>query len=219
MSTPSNSSSSTEASSDRVRLRRHAERGSYDSATVLEIFDEALISHVGVPTADGPIVLPMLHANDGETLYLHGAAANHLLKSGENTEICVTATLVDGLVIARSAFHHSMNYRSVVVRGRARTVTDTGEKTLALDLLVDRVGQGRSSDCRPPNRTELLATHVVAIALSEASAKVRTGDATDEADDLASPHWAGVVPVQTVMGEPVPNADLSPGLAVPDYLT
>jgi hypothetical protein len=122
MSTPSNSSSSTEASSDRVRLRRHAERGSYDSATVLEILDEALISHVGVPTADGPIVLPMLHANDGETLYLHGAAANHLLKSGENTEICVTATLVDGLVIARSAFHHSMNYRSVVVRGRALVV-------------------------------------------------------------------------------------------------
>jgi nitroimidazol reductase NimA-like FMN-containing flavoprotein (pyridoxamine 5'-phosphate oxidase superfamily) len=213
MSTPA----ASEASSERVRLRRLAERGNYDRATVLEILDEALISHVGVYTDDGPFVLPMLHAHDGDSLFLHGAAANHLLKSGTETEVCATTTIIDGLVVARSAFHHSMNYRSVVVRGKARTIAEPDEKMAALDLLVDRVGQKRSADCRPANRVELLATHVLAVPLDETSAKIRSGDAHDDPEDMSSAHWAGVVPMTTVLGDARPNADLDPGIATPSY--
>jgi nitroimidazol reductase NimA-like FMN-containing flavoprotein (pyridoxamine 5'-phosphate oxidase superfamily) len=210
--------SSQSPSSDRVRLRRLAVRGRYDETTIRSVLDEAMVAHVGVETDDGPVVLPMLHAHDDDYLYLHGAAANDLLERGSGADVCVTVTIVDGLVIARSAFHHSMNYRSVVVRGRAETVDDPDEKRRALDLLTDRVGVGRSADCRPPKRVELLATRVLRLPLTEASAKVRTGDASDDSEDMTLGHWAGVVPVATVFGEPEPNADLAAGTAIPDYL-
>ncbi len=212
---PSTSSGPT---SDRVRVRRSADRGAYDSETVLAILDSALVAHVGVDTPEGPLVLPMLHAHDRRSVFLHGAVANHLLGSGTGNEVCVTVTSVDGLVIARSAFHHSMNYRSVVIRGRAVAVEDPHDKLRALELLTDRVGRGRFNDCRQPSSAELRRTCVMAVPIDEASAKIRTGDAIDEPEDLSLDHWAGVVPVTTVLGAPQPNADLAPGIDPPEYL-
>lgn len=169
-------------------------------------------------------MLPTLYARAGERLYVHGSTGSRPLRSaGDGTEapgtpVCLTVTHVDGLVLARSAMHHSMNYRSVVVHGEARRVTDERERAAALDTLVDHVLPGRAADCRPADARELAATAVLALDLEEVSAKVRAGGPNDEAEDLGLPHWAGVVPVRRTHGTPVPAGDLTPDTGLPGYL-
>lgn len=193
---------------DRTRVRRLAERGRYDRATVDAILDEAYVAHVGVVGADGtPLVLPMTYGRDGEVLYLHGAVGNALLRGSSGAQVCVTVTLLDGLVLARSAFHHSMNYRSVVLVGEATKVTDADEKWRALDVITDHVVPGRTAEVRPMNDAEVRATLVLRLPITEASAKVRTGPPVDEPEDLDEPVWAGVVPLRLVAGEPIQAPD------------
>ena len=204
----------TSAPSDRVRLRRGAARGDYDRATVREILDDALIAHVGVTTDDGPLVLPMAFGRTDDVLYLHGASANGLLRSAIDVELCATVTEVDGLVLARTPFHNSMNYRSVVVRGTGRRVDDPDEHLAALRLITDHV-VATWDDGRPPSDSDLRRTLVLALPLDEASAKVRSGDPVDEPQDLDGPHWAGTVDVARRWGGPRRSGDLRPGIEAP----
>src|SRR4051812_29612045 len=165
-----------EAPSDRTRIRRLPQRGVYDRQTIHAILDEAMVCHVGLLHAEQPIVIPTIHWRLGEELFVHGSAASRMLEHGaEGAPLCVTVTLVDGLVFARSAFHHSMNYRSVVILGRARCVSDREEKLSVLTALVNRFAPGRAERVRPPSEQELKATLVLALPIAEASAKVRTG--------------------------------------------
>jgi uncharacterized protein len=204
----------------RTTPTRYRERARYDRDTVHRILDEALICHLGYLNAGRPVVLPTTHARLGETLYLHGSTGSRpMLSAGEGLPVSVTATLVDGLVLARSALHHSLVYRSVVVVGDARLVDDPAEKSQALDALLDHIAPGRAADCRAPNAKELAATAVLALDLVEVSAKVRSGGPVDEPEDYALPHWAGVVPLSLTAGAPVPADDLDPATPVPDYLT
>ncbi|MFC9586461.1 pyridoxamine 5'-phosphate oxidase family protein [Streptomyces yangpuensis] len=208
---------------DRTVPTRSRDRARYDRETVHSILDGAYICHLGFVRDGAPVVLPTLFARVGESLYMHGSTGSRPLlaagRSDPGLPVCVTVTHVDGLVLARSAFHHSLNYRSVVVHGTARQVTDEAECRTALDAMVDAVAPGRSGDVRPANAKELAATAVIRVDLEEVSAKLRTGPVNDDAEDLGLPHWAGVVPVGTTYGTPVPAADLAPGIAVPDYLT
>jgi uncharacterized protein len=203
--------------SDRVRLRRGAQRAAYDPAVVREILDAGLVAHVGVPTPDGPIVLPMAYGRTDNTVYLHGAAANSMLRNARKTEICVTVTLLDGLVLARSPFHNSMNYRSVVIRGVARPVDDEAEHVAALRIISDHVVSNWDHG-RLPTATEIRKTMVVALPLDEASAKVRRGDPVDEPADLDGPHWAGTVALQQRWARPQDAQDLRAGIAVPSSI-
>ncbi|OBF47866.1 flavin-nucleotide-binding protein [Mycobacterium sp. 852002-50816_SCH5313054-b] len=210
----------------RTTPTRYRERADYDRATVHQILDEALICHLGYLSAGGPVVLPTTHARLGETLYLHGStgggpllAAKAATTSGSSLPVCVTVTLVDGLVLARAAMHHSVNFRSVVVLGSARVVEDPAEKLRALRCLLDHIRPGRADDCRTPNARELAATGMLALDLVEVSAKLRTGGPVDDPEDAALPHWAGVVPLGVTAGTPVPADDLDPGTPVPAYLT
>ncbi|BBZ39177.1 pyridoxamine 5'-phosphate oxidase family protein [Mycobacterium conspicuum] len=205
----------------RTTPTRYRERASYDREVVHRILDEALICHLGYANAGRPVVLPTTHARRGETLYLHGSTGSGpmLAARAEGLPVCVTATLVDGLVLARSALHHSLAYRSVVVLGDARLVEDAAEKRRALQSLLDHLAPGRAADCRPPNERELAMTAVLALDLVEVSAKVRTGGPVDDPQDLLLPHWAGVVPLTLLAGTPVPADDLDPATPVPPYLT
>jgi uncharacterized protein len=204
--------------SARTTVRRLPDRGRYDRATAHAILDEGLVAHVGLATDDGPVVIPMLYGRDGDRLLLHGSPASRLLRGGATgTAMCVTVTLVDGLVLARSAFHHSMNYRSVVVFGRAAPVEGLAERRAALDRLVEHIVPGRGADVRPPSEKELRGTLVLALALAESSVKVRTGGPKDDAEDMDLPVWAGVIPLTTVAGAPVTADDLRVAAAVPGY--
>lgn len=201
---------------ERTKVRRLPKRGHYDRETIHAILDEALICHVGFVVDGSPVVIPTIHWREDDTLYVHGSSASRMLRSlKEGVEACVTVTLLDGLVLARSAFHHSMNYRSVVVFGRAREV-DGGEKARALDSLVEHVMRGRSRDVRPPNEIEMRATTVLALPLGEASAKIRTGPPVDDDEDYGLPVWAGVVPIRLTRGEPVADAGVT--VELPGYL-
>ncbi|HEV7919302.1 MAG TPA: pyridoxamine 5'-phosphate oxidase family protein, partial [Thermoanaerobaculia bacterium] len=176
---------------ERTTVRRLPKRGLYDRQTIHAIIDEALICHVGFVVEGAPVVIPTIHTRVGDTLYFHGSAASRMLRSLRGgVEACVTVTLLDGLVLARSAFHHSMNYRSAVVFGTAREVTDAAEKLQVLHALVEHVAAGRSADARPPNDKELRQTLVLALPIEEASAKVRTGGPVDDDEDYALPIWA-----------------------------
>lgn len=204
--------------SDRTRVRRLPKRGAYDRDTIHAILDEALLCHVGFVVDGAPVVIPTIHWRDGDTLYIHGSAASRMLRTlKDGVEACVTVTLLDGLVLARSAFHHSMNYRSVVVFGRAKLVESDEEKLRALDTLVEHVIHGRSKEVRPPNGVELKQTMVLALPIEEASAKIRTGGPVDDDEDYALPVWAGVLPVSLTPGEPVVDRDVS--VDVPEYVT
>jgi nitroimidazol reductase NimA-like FMN-containing flavoprotein (pyridoxamine 5'-phosphate oxidase superfamily) len=206
----------------RTTPTRYRERARYDRATVHAILDEALVCHLGYVSAAGPVVLPTTHARDGETLYLHGSTGGGPLLAAtaapSGLPVCVTVTLLDGLVLARAAMHHSVNFRSVVVRGDARVVDDPGEKLRALRCLLDHIRPGRADDCRSPDARELAATGVLALDLVEVSAKVRDGAPVDDPEDLALPHWAGVVPLRVAAGAPVPAGDLDPATPLPAYL-
>ncbi|MFJ9818946.1 pyridoxamine 5'-phosphate oxidase family protein [Streptomyces sp. NPDC101151] len=210
------------ASTDRTMPTRGAQKASYDKDVVHAILDEGYVCHLGFVRDGAPVVLPTLYGRVGERLYVHGSTGSRPLRMTGETDpglaVCLTVTHVDGLVLARSAFHHSINYRSVVVHGIAHEVTDPEERRTALDALVDQVVSGRSADSRPANKKELAATAVIRLDLDEVSAKIRTGGANDEPEDLALSHWAGVVPLRKGYDAPVANSDLEPGIEVPDYL-
>jgi len=203
---------------ERTTVRRLPARGVYDRDTVYAILDEALICHVGFVVEGRPAVIPTIHWREGDTLYFHGSPAAGFLRSlRSGAEACVTVTLLDGLVLARSAFHHSMNYRSAVILGQAREVTGD-EKRRALDSLVEHVCKGRNAEVRPPNDVEFKQTSVLAIAIEEASAKVRTGGPLDDEEDYALEMWAGVLPLKLVPQTPIADARLKEGIEVPEYV-
>lgn len=208
---------------ERTVPTRSRERAAYDQETVHSILDAGYVCHLGFVRDGAPVVLPTLYGRIGERLYVHGSTGSRPLRMAGRAEpglpVCLTVTHVDGLVLARSAFHHSLNYRSVVVHGIAHQVTDPDEKRTALDALVDQVVPGRSQDSRPANGKELAATAVLRLDLGEVSAKLRTGGPNDEPEDLGLPHWTGVVPLHKGYGTPVPADDLAPGIELPDYLT
>ena len=202
-------------------MRRLPDRGRYDRETIDAILDEAYLCHLGLVDPEGrPFVIPTIHARHDDVLYVHGSPASRALRTARDggVDVCVTVTLLDGLVLARSAFHHSLNYRSVVVYGRATTVVDPAEKVEALAALVEHVLAGRGEGCRAPDEHEVRSTLLLSVPLEEASAKVRTGGPADEPEDLAGPHWGGSVPIHTTFGAPVPSPDLPDGVAVPDRI-
>ncbi|MEU2873951.1 pyridoxamine 5'-phosphate oxidase family protein [Streptomyces olivoreticuli] len=221
---PAASGQSSYEPTERSTPTRYRDRASYDRELVHSILDAGYVCHLGFLRDGAPVVLPTLYGRIGERLYVHGSTGSRPLRSagrqdGPGMPVCVTVTHLDGLVLARSAFHHSLNYRSVVVHGTARQVTEEDELRAALDALVEQVVPGRSADSRPPTAKELAATAVLRIDLTEVSAKVRAAGPGDDEEDLALPHWSGVVPVTTAYGTPVPADDLAPGIPVPSYLT
>jgi nitroimidazol reductase NimA-like FMN-containing flavoprotein (pyridoxamine 5'-phosphate oxidase superfamily) len=193
---------------------------SYDRETVHAVLDEALVCHVGFVVDGRPVVLPHLHARLDEALYLHGSTAARAMQAagGGGLDVCVTVTLLDGLVLARSAFHHSVNYRSVVVHGTALVVQDPQEKAAALAALVEAVAPGRTGGTRPPSRNELAATTVLRLDLHEVSVKVRTGPPNDDLEDLGLAYWAGVLPLVSGPGTAIPDDDLPDEVAVPEHV-
>ncbi|MEU6377389.1 pyridoxamine 5'-phosphate oxidase family protein [Streptomyces sp. NPDC046909] len=207
---------------DRTVPTRSADRASYDKEVVHAILDEAYVGHLGFVRDGAPVVLPTLYGRVGERLYIHGSTGSRPLRMTGQADpglpVCLTVTHVDALVLARSAFHHSINYRSVVVHGVAYDVTDPEEKETALHALVDHIVDGRSRDYRGANKKELAATAVIRLDLNEVSAKMRTGGVNDEPEDLELPHWAGLVPLRKGYEAPVADALLAPGTELPDYL-
>jgi len=210
-----------EAPTERTRVHRHPERADYDRATIERILDEALICHVAWVGDDGRVrALPTIQARVADTLYLHGSRAARAWKAvAEGAEVCVVATIVDGLVLARSAFNHSMNYRSVVLFGAGREVTDPEELLVAAAAITRHVLPGRETEARMPTPEEFAQTIVFAVPIQEASAKVRTGPPKDEPDDLELPIWAGVLPLRTAAGLPEAAPDLAGHVQVPPYVT
>jgi len=205
---------------ERTQVKRLPKRGVYDREAVYKILDEGFICHAGFTVDTQPYVIPTGYGRSGDTLYLHGSAASRMLRTlSEGVPVCVTVTLIDGLVMARSAFHHSMNYRSVVVLGTAQLVEDPKEKMNALHVFTEQVARGRWNDVRKPTEQELKATTVLALPLEEVSAKVRTGPPLDDEEDYALPMWAGVLPLKLTAQEPLRDARANPAIPAPAYLT
>jgi len=205
---------------ERTQLRRLPARGSHEPETIHAILDAGLLAHVGFCVEGQPFVIPTLYGREGEKLYLHGSAASRMLRQLDSgVPACVNVALVDGLVLARSAFHHSMNYRSVVAFGTARKIQDAERKAEALRIISEHVIAGRWSDARTPSEKELNATAVLEFLIEEASAKIRTGPPLDDEEDYALPVWAGVLPLRITAAEPVPAPRLEDGTAVPGYIT
>lgn len=204
---------------ERNQVRTRASRGSYDREAVHAILDEALICHMGFAVDDQPYVIPTIHARDGEVLYLHGSPASRALNTlAEGVRCCVTATLVDELVLARSAKQHSLNYRSAMVLGTATEITDEAEKFAALTTVVEHIARGRAEAIRGPSEAEMETTFVLRMPIEEASAKIREGGPKDKDEDLEGGAWAGVLPVSLQPGTPVPAADVPDGAEVPDHV-
>ena len=202
----------------RTRLRRQPSRGVFDRAVVETILDEGIVCHLGFIHHGFPVVLPTLYARVGDIVYVHGSTASRLLRTlADGCDACLTVTLLDGLVLARSAFHHSANYRSVVVFGRARRVDSHVEKLAALEAFSEHVVPGRWTDVRPPSTRELRATTVLLLPLDEASAKIRSGPPIDEEDDYARPVWAGVIPLRLTAGVAETDNHVPAEVAVPNY--
>src|SRR3954468_19926908 len=203
----------------RTRVVREPERGAYDRETVYRILDEAFLCHVGFSVDGQPFVFPHSYGRKCSNLYIHGSAASRMLRQmKERVSVCVTVTLLDGLVLARSVFNHSMNYRSVVILGKATLVEDPEEKLMALRTLSEHILPGRWNDSRQPNERELKATSVLRVPIEEFSAKVRTGPPIDDVEDYSFPTWAGVVPLEIKVGEPIPDPKLTPGMQIPGYV-
>ena len=204
------------APTPRTTVKRLAARGVYDHDAVLRILDEALVCHMGFVVDDQPYVLPTAYARIGDRLYLHGSPSNRMLRTGKSgLGVCVTVTLLDGLVLARSAFHHSMNYRSVVLLGTATEVSDPAEKAAAFRALVEHVAPGRYATVRAPTPDEITGTLVLRLPIDEGSAKVRTGPPIDDEPDYALPVWAGVIPLALQPGAPIPCPRLDDACDVP----
>ena len=208
------------APTERTTLKRLPKRGEYERESVYGILDEGFVCHVGFVVEGQPFVIPTAYGRVGDTLYLHGSQVSRMLRTlREGVDVCVTVTLVDGLVMARSAFHHSINYRSVVVFGRASAVEDAAGKVAALRAFTEHVAPGRWDEVRQPTEGEVKATMVLALALTEASAKVRTGPPVDDEEDYELPVWAGVLPLRVVAGEPVNDPRLPRGIEPPPHVT
>jgi uncharacterized protein len=202
----------------RTRLNRLAERGRTDRRELYALLDAGLICHLGVLAGGSVTVLPTAYGRSGDTLYVHGSSANRTLKSAAGTHVCVTVTHLDGLVLGRSAFHHSANYRSAMIFGTAREVKDDPERLRGLRTIIEQMSPGQWEAARQPTRKELAATIVLAVPLAEASVKIRTGPPKDEPEDYRTSIWAGVLPVRTVVGEPEPDPALAPGINVPAHV-
>jgi uncharacterized protein len=203
----------------RATVRRKRERGAYDRDLIHAVLDEALLAHVGFVADHGPVVLPMTYVRIADDLYLHGAAGNDMLRHlADGVDVCVTVTLLDGLVFARASFHHSMNYRCLVLFGRATRVTDAAELQAMAAGLLDHLAPGRSADARPPTEQELRATLVLRLPITEGSAKVRTGGPIDDTEDLELPVWAGEVPMRLIAQSPVADANAPSTTPVPSYI-
>lgn len=213
-----NSQIKAEPVTPRVRVKRLPDRGRYDRDVIESILDEAFICHVGFNSEHGPIVIPTGFGRDGSDLIIHGSAASRMLRDLSNgIDVCVTVTILDGLVLARSAFHHSMNYRSVVIFGKAELITETDKKTRALEILSEHIIRGRWADVRPPSDKELKGTTVLRLPIVEASAKIRVGPPKDDEEDYSLPIWAGVVPFHTTLGTPVADERNIAGVEMPKY--
>jgi nitroimidazol reductase NimA-like FMN-containing flavoprotein (pyridoxamine 5'-phosphate oxidase superfamily) len=203
----------------RSQLRRLPDRGSHESEVIHQILDEGFLAHVGFQVEGQPFVIPTLYGRDGDMLYLHGSAASRMLRELETgMPACVTVTLVDGVVLARSAFNHSMNYRSVVAFGTAKKIAEAAEKTRALHVISEHVLKGRWEDVRGPSEKELKATAVLRFAIDEASAKVRQGPPLDDEEDYSLPVWAGVLPLKLMAQEPVADPRMIEGIEEPEYV-
>ena len=203
---------------ERTRLRRRAERGSYDRSVIHAILDEGLVGQLGFAIDGHPWTVPMVYGRIDDVVYVHGAAANHALRAlTGGIEVCLGVTLLDGLVVARSAFHMSLNYRSVMLFGIATRVDDPERKRAAMQAMVEHVVPGRTPDVRPPSALELKATLVLELAIVEASAKVRTGGPVDEPEDLALTTWAGEIPLSLHAGAPIADEHVRPGITAPAY--
>jgi uncharacterized protein len=216
--------SETQMPTPRTRVVREPHRAAYDRETVYQILDEGFLCHIGFAVDGQPYVIPTSYGRSGASLYIHGSAASRMLrqmqkKDGENetTPVCITVTLLDGLVLARSVFNHSMNYRSLVILGKATLVDDPQEKLAALRVLSEHILPGRWDDSRQPNERELKQTSVLRVPIEEFSAKVRQGPAIDDEEDYAFPTWAGVIPLEMVAGTPIDDARLLPGKEAPEY--
>jgi len=203
---------------ERTRVRRHSERAQTERADLFAVLDAGMICHLGVVVDGSPVVLPTAYGRVGDTLYLHGSSANRSLHAADGHEVCVTVTHLDGLVCARAAFTHSVNYRSAVVFGTARIVTDEAERLAGLRSVTEQLIPGRWDAVRAPTRKELAATSVLAVPLAEASVKVRTGPPKDEQEDLGAGIWAVVLPVGMTFGKPVPDPELPAGIGAPDHI-
>jgi uncharacterized protein len=203
----------------RTRVVREAERGAYDRAAIYHILDEGFLCHIGFVVDGQPFVIPTSYGRKDASLYIHGSAASRMLRQmqKDGVPVCITFTLLDGLVLARSLFNHSMNYRSVVILGKATLVEDPEEKLAALRILSEHILPGRWDDARQPNDRELKATSVLRVPIEEFSAKVRTGPPIDDEEDYSFPTWAGVVPLEMKAGKPIDDARVLPGKEVPEY--
>jgi len=205
---------------EKTRIRRLPKRGNYDRDVINSILDEAFICHVGFVADGQPYVIPTGFARDGDHLYIHGSAASRMLRTlSEGLDVCVTVTLIDGLVLARSAFHHSINYRSVVILGKATLVNDSSEKDKALESITEHIVPGRWTDVRWPNELELKATTVMKLPIDEASAKIRTGGPVDDEEDYDMDVWAGVLPLSLDTGAAVPDERIKPKVGLPNYIS
>jgi nitroimidazol reductase NimA-like FMN-containing flavoprotein (pyridoxamine 5'-phosphate oxidase superfamily) len=211
--------SETHMPTPRTRVVREADRGVYDRETVYRILDEGFLCHVGFVADGQPFVIPTSYGRRGDSLYIHGSAASRMLRQlKESVPVCVTVTLLDGLVLARSVFNHSMNYRSVVILGKATLVDDPQEKLAALHQISEHILPGRWADARQPNERELKQTSVLRLPIEEFSAKVRTGPPIDDEEDYSFPTWAGVVPLEIIAGVPINDPRLHPSRDVPSYI-
>ena len=203
---------------ERTRVVREPHRGAYDRETIYRILDEGFVCHVGFSTTGQPFVIPTLYARVGDAIYFHGSAASRMLRGAAvGIPVCVTVTLTDGFVLARSVFNHSMNYRSVVALGNATLVEAPGEKLEALRAFTEKILPGRWDDARQPNEKELKATSILKLALTEVSAKIRSGPVQDDEEDYALPVWAGIVPLHLQVGTPIRDERCDPAIPIPPY--
>lgn len=204
----------------RTKLKRLPKRGAYDPETIYSILDEAFICHIGFSVDGQPFVIPTSYGRNGNVLYVHGSAASRMMREmAKEIDVCITVTLLDGLVLARSAFHHSINYRSVVIFGKAELIEDEAEKAEALRLFTEHIIPGRWEDARPPNSKELKGTTVLKLEINEASAKIRTGPPIDDEEDMGLDCWAGVLPLKIESAGPIDDPLLKAGIEKPGYLS
>ncbi len=203
----------------KTKLRRLPKRGSYELETIYKILDEGFVAHIGFTVDEQTFVIPTGYARAGNNFLIHGSAASRMMRAmAWEVEVCATVTLIDGLVLARSAFHHSMNYRSVVIFGTAKVIQDEAEKLNALRAITEHIVPNRWQEVRPPNEKELKATMVLSLPIEEASAKIRTGNPVDDAEDYVMDVWAGVIPLKTAAGRPIADSVLKDEIKIPDYV-